>query len=103
MLHFATNSDSYLLFCYVLLNNEFSSRRVQNCSSGTVIQLQSGQTKRVEDMDTDDFVNSAAMNTDLIICYSQVINIQNTGREQHIVTFLVDQQQNAEVGSIFCV
>uniref|UniRef100_A0A0N5B006 AXH domain-containing protein n=1 Tax=Syphacia muris TaxID=451379 RepID=A0A0N5B006_9BILA len=51
---------------------------------GTVIQLQSGQLKRVEDMNTDDFVRSAAMNTDLILCYSTVRDIKNAGKERQV-------------------
>ncbi|VDK53861.1 unnamed protein product [Gongylonema pulchrum] len=62
-------------------------------ASGTVIRLQSGQLKRVEEMSTEDFVLSAAMKTDLILCNSTVVRIQEIEQtRQVLVTFAVGEQ-----------
>ncbi|KAK6114573.1 Ataxin-1 and HBP1 module (AXH) family protein [Brugia pahangi] len=61
---------------------------------GTVIRLQSGQLKRVEEMSTEDFVLSAAMKTDLVLCNSRVIRIQETEKDRQVlVTFAVGEQR----------
>ncbi|VDM39758.1 unnamed protein product [Toxocara canis] len=60
---------------------------------GTVIRLQSGQLKRVEEMSTSDFVLSAAMKSDLSLCNSTVVSIQEADKERHVlVTFAVGEQ-----------
>uniref|UniRef100_A0A1I7VZM0 AXH domain-containing protein n=1 Tax=Loa loa TaxID=7209 RepID=A0A1I7VZM0_LOALO len=66
---------------------------------GTVIRLQSGQLKRVEEMSTEDFVLSAAMQTDLVLCNSRVIRIQEIEKDRQVTIeagiehpyFVVDQ------------
>ncbi|VBB32855.1 unnamed protein product [Acanthocheilonema viteae] len=61
---------------------------------GTVIRLQSGQLKRVEEMSTEDFVLSAAMKTDLVICNSRIIRIQEIEKNRLVlVTFAVGEQR----------
>uniref|UniRef100_A0A0R3S5E6 AXH domain-containing protein n=1 Tax=Elaeophora elaphi TaxID=1147741 RepID=A0A0R3S5E6_9BILA len=61
---------------------------------GTVIRLQSGQLKRVEEMSTEDFVLSAAMKTDLVLCNSRVIRIQEIDKDRQVlVTFAVGEQR----------
>uniref|UniRef100_A0A0M3HQM6 AXH domain-containing protein n=2 Tax=Ascaris TaxID=6251 RepID=A0A0M3HQM6_ASCLU len=60
---------------------------------GTVIRLQSGQLKRVEEMSTNDFVLSAAMKSDLSLCNSTVVSIQEADKGRHVlVTFAVGEQ-----------
>lgn len=59
-----------------------------------MIRLQSGQLKRVEDMSTEDFVLSAAMKSDLIICNSTVVRIQEIEKDRQVlVTFAVGEQR----------
>ncbi|MCP9260371.1 hypothetical protein DINM_003729 [Dirofilaria immitis] len=61
---------------------------------GTVIRLQSGQLKRVEEMSTEDFILSAAMKTDLVLCNSRVIRIQEIEKDRQVlVTFAVGEQR----------
>ncbi|VDO41134.1 unnamed protein product [Onchocerca flexuosa] len=61
---------------------------------GTVIRLQSGQLKRVEEMSTEDFVLSAAMKTDLVLCNSRVVRIQEVEKDRQVlVTFAVGEQR----------
>uniref|UniRef100_A0A915Q7U2 AXH domain-containing protein n=1 Tax=Setaria digitata TaxID=48799 RepID=A0A915Q7U2_9BILA len=60
---------------------------------GTMIRLQSGQLKRVEDMSTEDFVLSAAMKTDLVLCNSRVVRIREAEKDRQVlVTFAVGEQ-----------
>lgn len=61
---------------------------------GTVIRLQSGQLKRVEEMSTNDFVLSAALKSDLSLCNSTVVRIQEADKDRHVlVTFAVGEQK----------
>merc|ERR1712110_819616 len=51
---------------------------------GSLIQLANGQMKKVEDLDTEDFVNSAKQNPDVFLDHSTLLNIEqedesNTG------------------------
>ncbi|VDM97759.1 unnamed protein product [Thelazia callipaeda] len=61
---------------------------------GTVIRLQSGLLKRIEEMSTEDFVLSAAMKSDMILCSSVVMRIQETEKDRQVlVTFAVGEQR----------
>ena len=61
---------------------------------GSVIQLASGDLRRVEDLRTEDFVLSADISDDLKIDCSHLVAIEPVlGRESAILTFLVGEQK----------
>lgn len=60
---------------------------------GSIIQLSSGQLKRIEDLRTTDFVDSAGLSGDLRIDSSTVIHMrQNHERNTVVLGFSVGQQ-----------
>lgn len=61
---------------------------------GSIIQLASGDLKRVEDLQTEDFVNSADNSPDLKIDSSQVVRVdENAARGTAILGFAVGEQR----------
>lgn len=61
---------------------------------GSIIQLANGDLKRVEDLRTDDFANSADISPDLKIDSSQVVQIEEVaGRSTVILGFSVGDQK----------
>lgn len=61
---------------------------------GSIIELASGDFKRVEDLETDDFVNSAQISSDLKIDSSTVVRIQeNYERGTAILSFSVGEHR----------
>ncbi|VDK44480.1 unnamed protein product [Anisakis simplex] len=64
---------------------------------GTVIRLQSGQLKRVEEMSTSDFVLSAAMKSDLSLCNSTVVSIQEVDKDRHVLVTFAVGEHNTQV------
>lgn len=63
-------------------------------TKGSVIQLANGVLKRVEDLRTEDFVNSADISADLKIDSSQVVHIEEIAeKETAILGFSVGEQK----------
>ncbi|XP_064611347.1 ataxin-1-like isoform X2 [Liolophura sinensis] len=61
---------------------------------GSIIELANGDFKRVEDLETDDFVNSAQISSDLKIDSSTVVRIQeNYERGTAILSFSVGEHR----------
>lgn len=56
---------------------------------GTVIQLANGDLKRVEDLNTEDFVRSAHLTSELKIDTSQVVKIEEKSGDIVLLTFSV--------------
>lgn len=50
---------------------------------GSLIQLANGQMKKVEDLETDDFVNSAKQNPDVFLDHSTLLNIEQEDKSTH--------------------
>ena len=67
--------------------------QVSHFAKGSMIQLANGRLKRVEELDTDDFVNSAGLSGDLVIDMSKVIHIrQNHESGTAILGFAVGKK-----------
>ncbi|XP_074644835.1 uncharacterized protein LOC141901473 isoform X2 [Tubulanus polymorphus] len=61
---------------------------------GSIIQLANGELKRVEDLRTDDFVNSADVSSDLKIDSSTVVRIEElTDRSTALLSFSVGEHR----------
>jgi len=61
---------------------------------GSLIQLANGQMKKVEELDTQDFINSAKVNQDVFLDHSTLISIENEDKsEQATLTFSVGKDK----------
>ena len=65
--------------------------------AGSVIQLGSGERKKVEDLVTADFIESAALAPDLAVEQSRLMRIE---QEQEEDTVLLTFRQTASIGQI---
>lgn len=66
---------------------------------GSIIQLSNGELKRVEDLQTEDFVQSAEISNDLKIDSSTVVKIEfNPDHSTAILGFVVGEHK-VQVGS----
>ncbi len=66
---------------------------------GTVIQLASGELKRVEDLNTEDFVRSANLSNDLKMDSSTVVKIEEKSKDTVLLCFSVGEHK-VQVGDI---
>jgi hypothetical protein len=61
---------------------------------GSIIQLTNGELKRVEDLETKDFVHSAEISNDLKIDSSSVVRIdENNERGTAVLGFVVGEHK----------
>ncbi|XP_066154997.1 uncharacterized protein Atx-1 [Euwallacea fornicatus] len=67
-----------------------------NFQKGQLVQLGNGELKRIEDMRTEDFVQSAEKNPALRLAESTVVKIEE-GKEGHVTITLTYDQRRAQV------
>jgi len=61
---------------------------------GSLIQLANGQMKKVEELETQDFINSAKANQDVFLDHSTLISIENEDKSEQItLTFSVGKDK----------
>jgi len=61
---------------------------------GSLIQLANGQMKKVEELETQDFINSAKANQDVFLDHSTLISIENEDKSEQItLTFIVGKDK----------
>lgn len=68
------------------LNLGSSSGNATNFSKGTLIELSSGELKRVEDMRTEDFITSSSKNPNLQLIDTTVVKMTSQSKNNVLIT-----------------
>ena len=65
--------------------------------AGSLISLANGQMKKVEELQTEDFISSAKTNRDVFLDHSTLINIENQEKSPNVTLTFSVGKDNIEV------